>query len=287
MNLPKITMRQTEILDLLYKHRFLNRIQIQTLMGHKDYKNTNLWLKDLRQKQYVEWIYSTHFAEKTKPAIYYLGINAIRRFRQIGGVHSEHIAKYYRESGRSQAFIDRCILLADACVAFKQANRLVEAEISARQVQDNDIWFTYETEAEYTEGGYYEFLNETDIHPHLIYTKEDYVEDEDRVMTSYTVEVFDPTVPRYSVRKRLKNYVNFLDSEEWQSETEEDKPPIAMFVCPTKADMIYCKRATKKLLEDAWDTENIHMRFTTVESIKKHGFRGKLWEEVEPPKDDD
>lgn len=283
MNLPKITMRQKEILDLLYEHRFLNRIQIQALLGHKDYKNVNLWLKDLREKQYVEWIYSTHFAEKTKPAVYYLGINAIRRFKQ-NGVHSEHIAKYYRESGRSQAFIERCILLADACVAFKQANRAAESEVSSRQVQEDDMWFMYETEAEYTEGGYYEFLNDTDIHPHLIYAKEHYIEE--TVVASYTVEVFDPTVPRYSVRKRLKNYVNFLDSEEWQSETEEDKPPIAMFICQTKADMIYCKRATKKLLEDAWEAENIHMRFTTVESVKKHGFRGKIWEEVEPPKDD-
>jgi len=277
-------MRQKEILDLLYKHRFLNRIQIQALLDQKDYKNTNLWLKDLREKQYVEWIYSTHFAEKTKPAVYYLGINAIRRFKQ-NDVHSEHILKYYRESGRSQAFIDRCILLANACVAFKQANRTVEAEISARQVKDDDIWFTYETEAEYTEGGYYEFLNDTDIHPHLVYAKENYAEE--TTVASYTVEVFDPTVPRYTVRKRLKNYVKFLDSEEWQSETDEDKPPIALFICQTKADMIYCKRATRKLLEDAWDTEDIHMRFTTVESIKKHGFRGKIWEEVEPPKDDD
>jgi hypothetical protein len=284
INLPKITMRQKEILDLLYKHRFLNRIQIQALLNQKDYKNTNLWLKDLREKQYVEWIYSTHFAEKTKPAVYYLGINAIRRFKQ-NDVHEGHILKYYRESGRSQAFIDRCILLADACVAFKQANRAVEAELSARQVKEDDIWFTYETEAEYIEGGYYEFLNDTDIHPHLIYAKENY--SEETVVASYTVEVFDPTVPRYTVRKRLKNYVNFLDSEEWQSETDEDKPPIATFVCPTKADMIYCKRATKKLLEDAWDTENIHMRFTTVESIKRHGFRAKIWEEAEPPKDDD
>jgi hypothetical protein len=59
-----------------------------------------------------------------------------------------------------------------------------------------------------------------------------------------------------------------------------------MFICQTKADMIYCKRATKKLLEDAWDAANIHMRFTMVESIRKHGFRGRIWEEVEPPKDD-
>ena len=277
-------MRQKEILDLLYKHRFLNRIQIQTLMGHKDYKNTNLWLKDLREKRYVEWIYSTHFAEKTKPAMYYLGINAIRRYRQ-NDVHTGHVLKYYRESSRSQAFIDRCTLLADACIAFRQANKILDTE--DRQAQKDDIWFIYETEAECAEG-YYEFLSDTDIHPHLCYAKYGYDEDyEEVVVASYTVEVFDPTLPRYSMRKRLKNYVEFLDGEEWQTETEEDKPPIATFICQTKADMIYCKRATKKLLEDAWDTENIHMRFATVESIKKHGFRGKIWEEVEAPKDDD
>jgi protein involved in plasmid replication-relaxation len=285
MNLPKITERQRNILDLLYEHRFLNRIQIQALLDQKDYKNTNLWLKDLREKQYVEWIYSTHFAEKTKPATYYLGINGIRRFRQHN-IHGDHILKYYRESTRSQAFIDRCILLTDACVAFKQANRILETELRSRQVKHGeDIWFRYETEAEYTTGGYYTFLTDTDIHPHLVYAREKY--GEEVIVASYTVEVFDPTIPRYTMRKRLKNYVNFLDSEEWQSETEEEKPPIALFICPTKADMIYCKRATKKLLADAWDTEHIHMRFATVESVQQQGFRWRVWEEVVAPEDDD
>jgi hypothetical protein len=49
------------------------------------------------------------------------------------------------------------------------------------------------------------------IDTHLKYSE---YEDEDRVITSHTVEVFDPTLPRYSMRNRLKNYVNFLDSEE-------------------------------------------------------------------------
>lgn len=285
IDLPKITMRQKEILDRLYEHRFLNRIQIQALLGQKDYKNTNLWLKDLREKHYVEWIYSTHFAEKTKPAVYYLGINAIRCFKQIGS-YEGHILKYYRESTRSQAFIDRCILLADACIAFKQTNKTVGA--IGRMAKRDDVWFVWETEAEFTKGGYYEFINDTDIHPNLCYTKMGYDEYFEEVpVASYTVEVFDPTLPRYSMRKRLKNYVQFLDGDEWQDEMEEEKPPIALFICWTKADMIYCKRATRKLLEDTWETENIHIRFTTVESIKKHGFRGKIWEEVEPPKDDD
>ncbi|MCA9344861.1 replication-relaxation family protein [Candidatus Saccharibacteria bacterium] len=70
--IPKITHKQTEILDLIYTHRFLNRIQIQAFLKHKDKKTINLWLKDLRQKDYINWIYNKHhFAEKTKPAIYY------------------------------------------------------------------------------------------------------------------------------------------------------------------------------------------------------------------------
>ena len=65
MKLPKLTSRQQTKLKLLYQYRFLNRIQIQTLMGHKDYERINVWLSDLRDNHYVEWIYSTDFLEKS------------------------------------------------------------------------------------------------------------------------------------------------------------------------------------------------------------------------------
>ena len=85
--LAKITKKQQVILKLLYRFRFLNRIQIQALMRHKDPKTINLWLRDLRAKGYVEWIYSTHFAEKTKPAVYYLGLNGVRCLRKLTEAH--------------------------------------------------------------------------------------------------------------------------------------------------------------------------------------------------------
>ena len=34
-------------------------------MGHKDYERINVWLSDLRDNHYVEWIYSTDFLEKS------------------------------------------------------------------------------------------------------------------------------------------------------------------------------------------------------------------------------
>ena len=58
-------------------------LHIQKALNHKDKRRVQAWLKDLREKHYVEWIYSTDFIEKTKPAIYYLGINGIRYLKSL------------------------------------------------------------------------------------------------------------------------------------------------------------------------------------------------------------
>jgi hypothetical protein len=153
--LPKLTKKQQEILKLLYRFRFLNRIQIQAFLGHKDPKTINLWLRDLRAKGYVEWIYSTHFAEKTKPAVYYLGLNGVRHLRTLTRTNKneegativsayppEELRKRYKESTRSQTYIDRCILIAECCVALEQAD--AEDETKGKKVHHY-----YQTEADY------------------------------------------------------------------------------------------------------------------------------------------
>ncbi len=116
MQLPKTTTKQQDILHLLYRYRFVDRIQMQALMGHKDKRRIGAWLKDLREKHYVEWIYSTDFAEKTKPAIYYLGINGIRLLRALDIYPPEELRKRYRDSSRQPDFIARCLLIADCVI---------------------------------------------------------------------------------------------------------------------------------------------------------------------------
>src|SRR2546421_1428621 len=176
--LPKLTKKQQEILRLLYTFRFLNRIQIQALLKHKDPKTINLWLRDLRAKGYVEWIYSTHFAEKTKPAIYYLGLNGVRYLRTLtrkskdddGKVvvspsyPPEELRKRYKEPTRSQTYIDRCILVADCAIA-------LEREDAANEAKGKKLRYYYQTEAAYLlERSYYHFVLDIDdglIHPNL------------------------------------------------------------------------------------------------------------------------
>ncbi|HVC35833.1 MAG TPA: replication-relaxation family protein [Candidatus Dormibacteraeota bacterium] len=265
MKLSPITTKQQDILKLLYRYRFLNRIQIQALMGHKNNRRIAEWLKDLRDKKYVEWIYDgDNFVEKTKPAIYYLGLNGIRCLRTTDEFPPEELRKRYKESSRKQDFIDRCLLIADCCLTLKSKTT-------------SGTQYTFVTVSDYTDpDSGYAFLSE--LQPQLCFIKKTA-----RNKTAYLLEVFDPTTPRYMVKKRLNDYIAYLEDGNWESETEDDKPPVILIACPTIAELAYVKRRTRKLLTDMWDDEtleDIHIRFATIDKVKSEGVTGIIWEAV-------
>lgn len=256
-------------------------------MHHKDKRRISAWLKDLREKHYLEWIYQTdHPVESKTPAVYYLALNGIRYLREHEDYPAEELRKRYTESKRKQSFIDRCLLLADCCI-----------DMDARTTDETDIrTYSYVVESDYLDpDNAWNFLAKSEyIHPHLYYLKEVDTED-DLVLTHNLLEVIDPTLPRYSLRKKLKDYVQFLDSNEWEEGAREvdgnedngdNTLPIVMIACPTKATLIYAKRITRTGLaerygEDKDDIpEDIQFRFTTVSQIKQYGITGKVWEKL-------
>jgi hypothetical protein len=135
----------------------------------------------------------------------------------------------------------------------------------------------YATQADYLDPeSDYHFLSESDlIRPQLVFEKT--IETKDDITgTTRFIEIIEATMPRHRVRKRLKNYIEYLEDGYWQDETNEDEPnPIVMFICPTLTDLIYCKRATKRLLEEKWN-EDITMWFTTTERLKRKGWLGRF-----------
>lgn len=250
-------------------------------MHHKDYKRINVWLKDLRAKHYVKWIYSTDFAEKSKPAIYYLGINGIRCLKTLAGddgtavYPTPELRKRYREASPSRTFIDRCRLVAECCITLETKNN---GAVPLR--------YTSVTEADYQDpDSDYHFLADSElVQPQLCFVKRERRRgDEEEIATTYLLEIFDATLPRYRLRKRLKDYVEFLDDGEWESETGDDQLPIVLLVCPSTTDLIYAKRRTRGLLAEDWDDDDDdrpRIRFATVEKLQEFGVTGKIWEEV-------
>jgi hypothetical protein len=306
MKLPHITTKQEEILKLLYKYRFLNRIQIQVLLGHKDKRRVIAWLHDLRQKQYVEWIYSTDFTDKSKPAIYYISINGVRFLKTLendAGTEylylPEEVRKRYKEKDRSKSFIDRSLLVADCCLTLEVVNKSCgdnnkpnnnstssnPTNSDGEAKTNTNVHYTYVTESDYIDPDHgYHFLAEHEtLRPNLCIVKTERKNNR-KTTSNYLLEIFDSTLPDYRLRYRLKAYVKYLVEGDWEAETEDSNPPTILLVYPRLADLINAKRRTRKLLLDEYYEaedipKNVHIRFTTTEQLQQHGITGPIWEE--------
>jgi hypothetical protein len=271
MTPPKITPKQQTILQLIYKHRFIERTQIQQLLGHTHRGHSNEWLKDLRQKHYIDWIYQPDSPiGKLQPAIYYLALDGIRYLRDTGSYPPEELRKRYKEPTRTRSYIDRCVLLVDCCINLQKSSI-------------GNANYAYATQAEYAaEDNEHNFL--TEIGPHLCYKRQ-----REGIEETFLVEVIDSGLPHYQLRKRLKEYVDYVTSGDYEEEMSNAAPPIVSFICPSLNVLIYAKRRVRQLLADIYDSEDeddarlresIHLRFTTLEKIRLHGITGKIWEEA-------
>jgi hypothetical protein len=171
----------------------------------------------------------------------------------------DEVRKRYKEDHRKQPFIDRCLLIADCC-------------ITLRNQSQGGVTYTSVTQADYADTkNKYHFLRE--LSPHACFIKQD-----NGTTTNYLFEVFDATLPRYKLKHRLKDYADYVTTKQWQRRTNDPDPPIIQLACPTISDLIYAKRRTRKLLENVVHTKNIHIRFATIDSIKKHGISSEVWE---------
>lgn len=258
MTLPKISNKQQEILTLIYRFRFLNRIQIQSLLNHKDYKTINLWLKDLNQKEYLGKIYSTKFIENTKPAIYYIDLNGVRYLRSLDYPPSQ-LKKLYIEKDRTGNFIEQSQFIADIYLDLLKSSDGKFSAATASELADSN-------------SPYY-FLN--DLQPDLVFAKEVKVK-KTSATRYYITQIFEPNLPVYAIRKKIKEYFDFYFANEWEDNMSPNFPTL-FFICSDLSKLIYAKRFTKKLLIE-YDDIDLNILFAEKQEVIECGFTGEIWE---------
>ena len=97
------------------------------------------------------------------------------------------------------------------------------------------------------------------------------------MVANYLLEIFDANLPRYRMRYRLKQYVAYLDDESWEG---DEVQPTVLLVCGSLSDLIYAKRATKKLIDDTYaDAGTLRVRFATIHALRAQGIAAPIWEE--------
>lgn len=253
MDNPKLTAKQLDIINLLHRFRFLTSSQIQKLLNNKTTRLTNYYLKTLNTQNYIGKHYTRTLEEGNQPAVYYLTTGSIKALEVNPDIQKAKLKYIYREKIRSKQFISHASFIADYYLYL-----LTESAKTNHQLH---------------------FFTKTDLqaHPYIIHPLPDaYFARVDTTgeIKRYFVEVIDEGAPRFSLRKRIEQYNNYLESGKFEATTSHPFPTI-LFICPSVGGKVYLKKYLIKMSEES-SLDSISMYLATrIES-----FTGE-WEKVE------
>lgn len=303
--LPEITEKQKEIVELIYRFRFINRKQLQRLFNHKDARRINTWLRDLVSKNYLGRIYSKKLLENTKPAIYYLSNNGIIWVRYEKGmeygadleqIDFKYLRKFYEDKHASQTFVNHCVSIFEFYLQLKEVERDANREIVKQRKKlkaydedlDKKLDYHVETKTEmWIQGqlhhGHDEDFNEIKQYiPDLYIEKLDNPSEENMKTQTFFLELFDSHMPRYAIRYRIKKYIEFKEGKRWSLYSAMDgKFPMIILIFPHHRKMNSVISYIREQLERSYESDDITFLLTTYQKAITKGITdNSIWQEV-------
>lgn len=250
-----ITPKQLKILTLIYRFRFLNRHHIQTLLNYKDTKTINTWLKDLTNKNIFGRNYSTKLKENTKPAIYYLATKSRKILLDQDNINEKILSRAYRDKNASQKLISHCLFMADIYLLLKEQTLKDKQQLH--------------------------FYTKTDLaeHYYLPYNRPDaYIALETNKQTKrYFLEIIDEGTPRFMLRKKISQYIEYFDESTWQDRTLHPNPAL-LFIFPNQQIYDFLAKHIAQTLEE--ETSDLQFFLSLKSAIQAEGITPSTWQLV-------
>jgi len=244
MNTAKITKKQVEIIHLLVKYRYLNRIHIQKLLNHKQSHRVKVWLRDLSNKEYLVRFYSNKFGENIKPAYYCLAVKSRKILKPDPEINPNYLDQIYREKKLSQRFIDQCFFVADTYLTIRD------------YCIKHSCTFHFLTRSQ---------LNGFEALPSPLPAAMIRITQK-RKIARYFVEYFDSLTPRFAIRKNISQYLDDLDIEDFEKIYKISFPAI-IYACPNEMWVRYVSKQIKKSLDESYNDVNFIV--TTQKSLSQ------------------
>lgn len=254
-----ITKKQNEIISWVVKFRFLSTSQVQQLLGHKSPRTSQIWLRDLTEKDYLARRYSrTTFFRANSPAVYSLAVGSVA---VLGEKRNEDLARLkerlYNERKRSARFIKHCLGIADIFLYLRD-NKKVWEKVSP---------FTrWELEK-------FDYL--PDPRPDLylvVYGTAN--------TRRYFLVAIDDYTPSFIARRQIKQYLEYAQEEGWAKATGDKTLPAVLVVLPNERVKRHIFFYTKALLEEVGE-KGLGFFLTTKERLMQTPeTEGDLWQKV-------
>jgi len=248
----QLTTKQTEILTLLYRFRFLNRNHIQPLLGHKHHSRILNWLNELTDLKLINKSYDKSFV--SEPAVYRLDKTGRKYLKDNSKLNIKPLARVWRETKYSPQLQKHCLFLADTYLSLLDFAAKIKSELH--------------------------FNTKTDLYgvANLIDPKPDaYFALENQTIKRYFLDILDD-LPPVILRRRVKAYFKYFDSDEWQDNTDKPFPDIIL-ICPNNRIKNHLFFYIQNKIDE--DSE-INFYLSTWETIKQKGLAKEALEKVKP-----
>lgn len=261
---------QHDIMELVYKFRFINRKQIQRILGYKVPKSINPWLKDLVEHKYLGRIYSRNkLLENTKPAIYYLDNKGVQ-WVEVNHyeMQPKKVKRFYQDKHASQRFIDHCIALAEIYAQWLPFKTAREKKKEDRNIVDQ-YYFSTITEMWYDEDS--EYIR-PDAHAER-WVGED--------IQSHSVELIEDYVPMYALRYKIDKYIEYVsNTDDWDVHCGSSDCFKVKMILPTQQKFRRIGKYIQKRLNESYDVDKLVFLLTTHQQVKAKGLEGAIWQEI-------
>lgn len=255
MILLPITKTQKTIINLLYKFRFLTVSQLQTYFNHKDPHRIKDWLKDLKNKKYIDAIVDK--TNPTKPYIYCLATKAKYILEKNEDCDSSFFGRLHKEKGLKEKYRNHLLFMVDIYLYFL-----------SQKEKDSTLHFLTQQDLIG-----YDFFPEELPDAYIV------IESKDRT-DKYFLDLFDSYrdktgVIRFAVRKYLK----YNEDGSWQANTENSSFPALLFVMANDRRKRFVYYYGKAKLEKTF--EDISLFLTTQDTIRFNKSKTSIWQKVE------
>ncbi len=228
--------RQTDILLLLFRFRFLTRPHFQLLLNHKYHSKIILWLNELANSKYIK----KQQTSDTSAAYYSLG-NEGRKWLIKNKLikRPKLLDRIWQESGYSSTFREKCAFIAELYL-----------DLLARS------------------GGALRFWTKTDLSgiEHVIVPAPDayFVIDQKSEAERFFVEI--PSTPRTkNLIDHIERYTEYFFSNDWQENVSEEFPKVVILCSNVSA----VKTARRHIKENYSDESDLHFVVSSDRTLEK------------------
>ncbi len=239
---------QIRVLELCYKFRFVS-VDLLSLYLKKNRSSIYERLFVLEQQGYVRRRYDKSYRQRGRPASYYLASKGIRYLRENTKLNQTVLRNMYKSKGISDEHVDHCLQVLATYIALSKQTKEAFEIFTKYELADFEF-----------------FIRPL---PDLYLRRK---KSKQGTRFDYQLDIFDPNLPFWVIKKRLRAYENHSDEAELdQGETY----PYILFVCPTER----LEQRIQALLENFYSDFEVYT--TTSERILSPGSNSSaVWREV-------